>query len=627
MKKLLSIIGTITIAGSGISAVVACNNDSESGKSVPATGGLKPAITADDIAKLVTTKTITVPIGTNTDVSKDKTAIDKALLAANQKLEGYMNLFTYSGGALRPSEAVDVTATITAGTGKAIVPLKVTLLSNDQTKANEIKDAINTGYIYTLPYNNGNARNASDEKSSLDAALIKVNTNLANDDLQYIKYSGTIKADPAVFSTVTIVITVNDAVATTDLTKVHLYDSDENRVNAIKNKIQETDDLVIKGTSTSASDNASAIKTALYLRNVGSLGIADLVYMTFSGNLKEGEPESITLTITVGSANTRLSISVELNEQSAEDIKNMIDGKTFHIDYSVTNVQNTGQSSVITGIREGIIRVFPSIGTYTVQAITFNVVDLTVGQPANVVATINIGTLVTADITVIYDYNPAQQIINKISVTDITVPGTTVSPNTQDPVTEQAIKKAINSANSNRLTDAELNSISIAPAELRREVAVPVTITAKVTDSKGNTYSQIKTLNLTLNADNNSILNKIPTDITLSVPNDTPLSIEDASPALKADLAEQVPALSAQDMDYISFSPSTQYVKLVYGEVVSIYVIVDTNQGQAPAAQSINAVVVESPTQITNKLVEIQGIQGSIDLSADINTSDGDRTK
>ena len=117
MKKLLSLIGTVSIIGAGVNTVISCNDNSSVDQQ-----------TADAIKGKIVAKDLNLPVGTSTNVSQDKQALDKALQAANQTLTAQdLATITYSGPALIPGTAVNVTATITVGSAKDTVNLNVTL--------------------------------------------------------------------------------------------------------------------------------------------------------------------------------------------------------------------------------------------------------------------------------------------------------------------------------------------------------------------------------------------------------------------------------------------------------------------------------------------------------------------
>ena len=162
VKKLLSLIGTISIVGSGASAVVACGGDSSGtagsklagtlesklkGLAVtPAKKGSKqstltPATTssaAQAIIDKIKQKNIEVPNGTNPEIANSETitAMKSALYQAN-KVNGLtqadLSFLKFTGGDLVDNQAVPVKVTATVKSKSASTTLAVSLLSSKGT--------------------------------------------------------------------------------------------------------------------------------------------------------------------------------------------------------------------------------------------------------------------------------------------------------------------------------------------------------------------------------------------------------------------------------------------------------------------------------------------------------------
>ena len=93
MKKLLSLIGAMSIVGSGAATVISCSDNNTSGQP-----------TANDIASKITNPDLTVPAGTNPDTTNSATinAIKKALQQANNLANSDLTKITFASATLQP---------------------------------------------------------------------------------------------------------------------------------------------------------------------------------------------------------------------------------------------------------------------------------------------------------------------------------------------------------------------------------------------------------------------------------------------------------------------------------------------------------------------------------------------
>ena len=130
MKKLLSLIGTISIIGSGASTVVACGSNNSSSRTSEST--IIPSRSGADIIKDKITQThFIVPKGTNRDTTNVAAikAMKKALQTANPKLTpSDLAKITFSKETLVTQWPITVFAIIKVGVAKDSVGLWIELL-------------------------------------------------------------------------------------------------------------------------------------------------------------------------------------------------------------------------------------------------------------------------------------------------------------------------------------------------------------------------------------------------------------------------------------------------------------------------------------------------------------------
>ncbi len=194
MKKLLSLIGVVSIVGSGASAVVACGDDSADAASKLTGPALTPAKilpdqkTANEIAAKVKNKNLILPaVTTNLDTSNKNTqqALKNVLYEDNKGAKGLTQqevnqYFSFSKTTLDVAKAVAVTATITVKEAKATVNLMVSIPNGATALA---KEMVNRNLV--IPYKSGTARWSIDSNEFL--ALLRANLLEQNPGLK--KYS------------------------------------------------------------------------------------------------------------------------------------------------------------------------------------------------------------------------------------------------------------------------------------------------------------------------------------------------------------------------------------------------------------------------------------------------------
>ena len=182
MKKLLSLIGAISIVGSGASAVISCGDNSNT---------VSPEQkTANELAAKVKNKNLVLPaVTTNLDTSNQSTqqALRTVLYEDNKGAKGLTQqevnqYFSFSKTTLDVTKAVAVTATITVKEAKATVNLMVNLPNGATALAKEMENR-----NLVIPYKSGTTQWTIGSDEFLD--LLRANLLKQNEDLSKYKKS------------------------------------------------------------------------------------------------------------------------------------------------------------------------------------------------------------------------------------------------------------------------------------------------------------------------------------------------------------------------------------------------------------------------------------------------------
>ena len=226
MKKLLSLIGAISIVGSGASAVISCGDSSTSENDDQA----KANAIRDKITKVDLTVENLAPGTENSNTIK---AIKTALQSENPALTiTDLAKITFNTVDLKDGEAVTVKATITVNKAKATKDLNVTLAQTDQQQADAIKDKI-TNVDLTVP--DTTKPDLAEATPEIKTALQSGNPTLTKNDLTKITFTGD-NLQAGASAAVKATIEVGTATADKGL-NVTLAQNNQQKADAIKQKI------------------------------------------------------------------------------------------------------------------------------------------------------------------------------------------------------------------------------------------------------------------------------------------------------------------------------------------------------------------------------------------------------
>ena len=427
---------------------------------------------ADRIKNRITNVDLNIPAGTNPDTTNLTTiqVIKTALEGANPALTTEdLATISFSDATLQAGASVVVKATITVGQATAEKDLNVTLAQSDQQQADAIKAKINDVDL-TVPAGTNPDTTTNATIDAIKVVLEADNVSLSVSDLNYIGFSDTtLQAGSSV--TVIATITVGSATATKDL-NVTLAQTDQQKANAIKDKITNVGLTIPAGTNPDTSNAATitAIKNALETENQ-TLTVDDLSTITLANTtLQAGSSVTVTATITVGSATATKNLNVTLaqsDQQKADAIKDKITNDTFNI-RAGTNPDTTN-TATITAIKTALQNANRTLTGGDLSTIAFASTTLQAGSSVTVIATITVGSATaTIDLNVTLtqtDQQKVDAIKAKITNVDLTVPAGT-NPNTNNTDTLASITTALLSENPT-LTRTDLTKIFFAGTTLK----------------------------------------------------------------------------------------------------------------------------------------------------------------
>ena len=314
MKKLLSLIGAISIVGSGASAVIACDDNSNT---------VSPdQKTANAIAAKVKNKNLVLPaVTTNLDTSNKDTqqALKTVLYEDNKGAKGLTQqevnqYFSFSKTTLDVAKAVAVTATITVKEAKATVSLMVSIPNGATYIAKQIKKR-----NLAIPYKSGTSQWRLTDSDFL--AFLKTNLLEQNPDLKVYSASDfalkdiQVKGKP---SQKTIAVNVEAALRVTidsqndnTSTVVDMFVYPYGAASAIASKISNTDTVVLFNSQKVDDYNTSnsAFDTAILqqIQSDNKLNTAEINALSISKNsqnisIPPGSSKQVTITISVPTA-------------------------------------------------------------------------------------------------------------------------------------------------------------------------------------------------------------------------------------------------------------------------------------------------------------------------------------
>ena len=606
MKKLLSLIGAISIVGSGVSTVVGCGDDF----SKPKNDDQEKANAIRDKIKNVDLTIAGVALGTQNKPTTS--AIKTALVAENPTITADdLAKITFNAVDLKLGGTVVVKATIKVGKATANKNLNVTLANTDKENANAIKDKI---AIVNLTVPSGISPNTTNPATAtaIRTALRAENPELTADDVSKITFSTTtLQAGTPV--AVTATIAVGDATAQKDL-NVKLAQTDQQKADAIIDKIDEPTFNVPTGTNPDTMNIATtkAIKDALKAANP-TLTDDDLMKITFTNtNLRPYTPVTVVATITVGeaTATTNLNLTIaSTDKQKANYIKDKI--TNVNLDVPVGTNPNTTNDATINAIKTALQTANNTLTNEDLDTISFSDTTLQAGTSVAVKATITVGTATAEkDLNVTLAQSDKQQadaIKAKISDVDLTVPaGTPTDTSTQ--ATVDAIKIALANDNAS-LTTSDLAAINrFTTTTLRPGVATPVIANIEV----GNATAQ-KDLNVTLAQTDQQKADAIKAkisdvDLNIAAGLSTAATDPNTVTAIKTALQADNPNLTTSDLTAISLDSAT----LIAGS--SVPVTANITVGSGAATIDLNVTLAKTDQQkadaikdkITNVDVEIR---------------------
>ncbi len=611
MKKLLSLIGAISIVGSGASTVISCGSSASSTNSDQAkANAIKDKIKNVDLKISGVSKYAA-------DDPNTATMIKTALQTANPTLtKDDLAKITFNKVKLLKYNAVSVTATIKVGKATVKKDLNVTVEPTDQENADEIRDKI-TNVNLTVPADTIPDTSNVATITAIKTALQSENTTLTSEDLAKINFAAvTLKGGESV--EVTTTIRIDTATATKDL-NVTLAQTDQQKADAIKDKIINADLTVPVGTDPNTMNNStiSAIRSNLRLEN-SSLTTPELEQITFSDTtLQAGSPVEVIATITVGTrvANKTLNVTLaQTDQQKADAIKDKI------IDVALTvpvgTSPDTANPNTITAIKDALQAANPTLTDPDLRAISFGAVSaiLTAGKPLTMTATITVGTgVATKELNVTLaktDEQKANAIKDKITNDTFNVPAGT-NPDTSNAATITAIKTALQNANST-LTTEDLGTITFASTTLQDNIPVAVQATITVgteTATKGLIITLAETDQQKVDAIKAKITN---VDLTLVSSVDTATTNPDTDAFIGTALISENQSITSEDLGKISYADTT----LQAGQ--SVVVVATIAVGTASDTINLNVTIAQTDQQkadaikdrIFNRNINIDVISG-----------------
>ncbi len=492
MKKILTLIGSISLGVASASSAVACSNSANASND-----------SATEIANKITNKNLSVLPTTPTDTT-NKTTIDnitQALVKANPKLNSYdLSKITYAKATLQMNTDIAVTANIMVSQqDKASVSLKITLLPT----ANFLKQAVTKTEI-TLPIGTDvdfDPANYNDLQA-MNTAVLGDNKDLKSGDMVYFQYQKATLGLGAPGKPVQVTIKVPWEPAQTASLTLSVYVTPY--AETIKEKIKDTNISVAMSNPSdiTSSVNTNILNNALLKANhttsATSLQQGDLKYLSYSGSLKPGEPATVTLTIKVSDVD-KTTMSITVTVLKATGLAQLITNSEMDI----TTIKLVPEAAVTTDnpiviavINNSLLQYYPSLTAEDFQFFSYSTATLTANQSVDVTLKITIGDD-TASKDLKITMTSAVTIMGKIKTKGISVPADTPT-STTDPNTIAAINTALKTAN------PDLNNGDVLPfsytskTPLKAGTAVDVTlkISLYLTPNQSDTASETITVTL-----------------------------------------------------------------------------------------------------------------------------------
>ena len=480
MKKLLSILSSLTLISATATTAVACGEDTPAPPPAPPPN---PKESPQQIAKLISNTNLFAPSNMNPDTrnSDTVTTLKRTLQKANPGItDDYLNFMTFSDETLDTSgqeTPTEVILTITeAGFESTTVNLQVTVLAT----ADQIKKKIDTSDPARTDIDlNSNVQAYTGDTSTINAINAKLkseNPTLKPSDLKTITYQVEDLENDGSEDKTPVLATITDDQGKTATVPLQVWIHPT--AKQIAAKITKTTFSLDATLDSSTPATSTTINKALQVFNP-TLTAYDLEAIQYSGTLAantaaaikvhieddlQQKDESVTLTLT----------KVSKNQAQADAIKAKITNTRLTID--PPDNLSTGNAATITLLKKSlqannakltgdVDRPDPNDD---ISHVTFGVMNLSLQKTNAVTVNITVGSLLdqgTASITVYWQLiGKAQAIADKITTRQYYLSAGT-NTSTTNSGTIATLKAAIKAKNN--LTDAELAMITFDAATLK----------------------------------------------------------------------------------------------------------------------------------------------------------------
>ena len=396
MKRLLNLLATITLVGSGTATVVACGSD----KTVPPRPA--PRIkkeTADDIANKI--KETRIQLAAYTNPSLTNPATIKALKANLQKLNPDLTPFDLAtisfslADSSRPlradgTETLDgVNANINVKGAKEETQASVLLEVSINIKADQILTKISTKDL-KLHYVADDDVQSEATSKVLKAKLQADNPNLLPSDLEHISFlAGTLNNDGSeTASPIRMAVTVDSHVATTVLDVTVAANLEQ-----IKNKIDASLSYSVASTTDNLHNAASRTDMLNVLQRLNpSLTANDLQAITFEDKvLTLDTPTEVVVSIQNSQKEQPVTVTINVtrvtvDQATVNNIKAKIKNTTLALDPSLP--KSTGNADTENALATKLKTLNPALTQADLGKITYSIANLELNKQVNVTATI-----------------------------------------------------------------------------------------------------------------------------------------------------------------------------------------------------------------------------------------------
>ena len=549
---------------------------------------------ADAIASKIFNKELNIGVGSSI-LSDRAVDINNALKAQNLTLtnDDVLKIKYTSDGALTPGTPKTVTAIITVGNGTTKVDLKVTLEQSEQQKVDAIVAKITQK---SLTITSGSLK-LTDRAQDISNALRAENVGLTADDITKVTYTSS--SDLKAGSAVPVVATVTIGAGQTQINlNVTVALSDQQKAEAIKDKITDKDLTIPEGTDPDSSVSKSIIDTALKNDNP-ELSDEDLAKITYSGLLKAGTTQPITATITEGTGVTTVTLNVTLpqtNQQKAQAIANKI--IVYDLDIAAGKKDVSDRSDDIsTALRAAnqnntnAMLPLTESDTNFISYRTENNIPLVAGSATPVKATITIGqSTVGFDLNVTVaqsDQEKADAIKDKIATVALEVPAGTPT-DTSNTTTKAAIDTKLKTANT-KLSDDDIAKITYTGV-LQPGIATNIQAKIKINDDEALVILSV-TLLQTDQEKADAIKDSIK-NTTITVPSGTNPDASDSTTKVAIDdaLKAENPHLSDTVLAKITYSGTLEAGK-------TVTVVATISERGATATKNLQVILAQTDQQ------------------------------